>query len=441
MRDETAIAIRGVRVIDPYRHIDSEQEEVWVVNGRIAPEPIKNLEAKVIDARGLWLVPRLLDMHVHFREPGQTWKETIATGSRAAAHGGITAVAVMPNTVPVTDTPELVEWVQMRGRAMGLVDVLPLGAVSVGSQGQELADLGRMHESGARGFSDDGKPVASARLMRAALSYAKSLGSVIIDHAEDPSLSEGALLHEGRMAHRMGLSAVPEVSEASMVWRDVLLAGLTGGALHIAHISAQDSLEALAYAKAKGYAVTAEVAPHHLLLTESVLEQWGYDPVTKVNPPLRPEKTRQALIAAVAKGLIGVMASDHAPHHADEKAQPYTDAPFGISGLETVVSSLITALIAPGHLTPLKGFELMTTGPDQVLGLRYPGLCAGAPADLALIDPERRWRVDPQDFYSLGHNTPLSGMTLIGQPLFTMVNGRFSMREGEVVDAGISQVS
>lgn len=441
MSDETAVVIRGARVIDPYRHIDSEQEEVWVVDGCIAPEPVTHLKVEAIDARGLWLVPRLVDMHVHFREPGQTWKETIATGSRAAAHGGITAVAVMPNTVPVIDTPELVEWVRMRGRGVGLVDVLPLGAVSVGSQGQELADLGRMHDCGARGFSDDGRPVASARLMRAALSYAKSLGSVIIDHAEDPSLSEGALMHEGRMAHRMGLAAVPEACEAFMVWRDVLLAGLTGGALHVAHISAQDSLEALAYARGRGYAVTAEVAPHHLLLTESVLEQWGYDPVTKVNPPLRPEKTRQALIAAVAKGLIGVVASDHAPHHADEKARPYTDAPFGISGVETVVSALITALIAPGHVTPLQGFELMTTGPDRVLGLGYPGLCPGVPAHFALIDPERRWKVDPQGFYSLGRNTPLSGMTLIGQPLFTMVNGRFSMREGEVFDAGISEVS
>lgn len=438
MSDRKAIVIKGARVIDPYRGVDSADEDLWIVDGNIAGPASGNESYEVVEAKGLWAVPRLVDMHVHFRDPGETWKETIETGSRAAAHGGIGAVATMPNTVPVMDSPELVQWVQNRAQAVGLVRVLPIGAVSVQSQGDELADLYRMHQVGARAFSDDGRPVSSARLMRAALSYAGSLGAVVINHAEDRSLADGASVHEGRSAHRLGLAAVPEVAEAMMVWRDVLLTGLTGGRLHVAHLSAQASLEALDYALKHGYPVSAEVTPHHLLLTDEALIHWGYSPVTKVNPPLRPETTRRALLAAVKSGLIPVLASDHAPHHQDDKALPYPDAPFGISGLETIVASLITALVQPGLMSPLDGLALMTRGPDRVLGLRFPGLVPGAPADLTLIDPKREWRVDPAAFYSLGHNTPLAGMTLTGQAVATMIGGRFTMRDGEVGHAGIS---
>ncbi|PSR21007.1 MAG: dihydroorotase [Sulfobacillus acidophilus] len=435
------MVVRGARVIDPYRQIDSRDEDVWIADGHIVSPAQAVSPSVVVNASHLWLVPRLIDMHVHFREPGQTWKETIATGSRAAAHGGIVAVAAMPNTEPVVDTPELVEWVQHRGQAVGLVRVLPLGAITVGSRGEELADLYRMHQAGAVGFSDDGNPVSSAAMMRAALSYARTLPAAVINHAQERSLSEGGVVHEGRCAHRLGLAGMPEVAESSMVWRDVLLAGLTGGRLHEAHLSTMASVEAIGYAKQHHYRVTAEVTPHHLLLNEEVLLQWGYDPVTKVNPPIRPEATRQALLKAVQSGLIDVLASDHAPHHDDDKAKPYPEAPFGISGLETIVAALMTALVQPGCMSPLEAFGLMTTGPDRVLGLGFPGLRAGALADLTLIDPQKVWTVDPDRFYSLGHNTPLAGMQLRGQALATMVGGQWTMQEGEVLDAGLFAVS
>lgn len=441
MSESMAWRIRGARVIDPYRRIDSIDEAIWVVNGRYAQQPLSALPVQDVDAQGLWLVPRLVDMHVHFREPGQTWKETIETGSRAAAHGGVAAVGIMPNTTPVIDTPELVEWETFRGSQIGLVRVLPFGAISVGSRGDDLVDLHRMFQAGARAFSDDGRPVERAQLMRAALTYAQSLDAAIINHAEDRSLSADGAVHEGWQAHRLGIPGVPETAEAAMVWRDVLLAGLTGGRLHVAHVSAKDSLEAVMWAKSRGFAVTAEAAPHHLLLTDDALAQWGYNPVTKVNPPLRPEASRQALLRAIRDGVIDVLASDHAPHHRDEKARPYVDAPFGISGIETILAGLVTALIDPGLLAPLDAFALMTTGPDRVLKLGYPGIAAGASADFSLIDPLCRWQVDPEQFESLGKNTPLAGMTLIGRAEATMVNGRWTMRDGEVQSARISQIS
>ena len=438
MSEIKGILIRGGRVIDPYRQIDSRDEDIWVVDGHVASTPPKDAEVTEVNARGLWVLPRLIDMHVHFREPGQTWKETIETGSRAAAHGGIGAVAAMPNTVPVADSPELVQWVKNRGDSIGLVRIFPVGAVTLGSHGEELADFFRLKRAGARAFSDDGLPVASSRMMRAALTYSRDLGLSIINHAEDRSLTEGASVHEGTSAHRLGIPSAPETAEAIMVWRDVLLAGLTGGRLHLAHVSARESLEALGYARQHQYQVTAEASPHHLLLNDEALLRWQYNSVTKVNPPLRPEASRQALLKAVAEGLVDVLASDHAPHHLDEKSRPYPDAPFGISGLETIVSALITALIEPGLMSPLKAWSLMTTGPDRVLGLQSRGLRDGAPADVTLINPTRAWKVDPDQFYSLGHNTPFAGITMTGQAVATMVGGHWTMRDGEVANAGIS---
>jgi dihydroorotase len=435
------MVIRGVRVIDPYRRIDSREEDIWIEDGRIINPVNAPAPRLVVDARHLWLVPRLIDMHVHFREPGQTWKETIASGSRAAAHGGIAAVAAMPNTTPVVDTPELVQWVQQRGRAVGLTRVLPVGAITRHSQGQQLADLYRMWRAGAVAFSDDGDPVASGGMMRAALAYARTLPAVVINHAQDLTLSEGGVVHEGRAAHHLGLAGIPEVAEASMVWRDVLLAGLTQGRLHAAHISTIESVEAIRYGKQHHYAVTAEVTPHHLLLNDEVLLRWGFDPVTKVNPPLRPEATRQALLTAVESGVIDVLASDHAPHHGDDKAKPYPEAPFGISGLETILAALVTALVQPGRMSPLQAFGLMTTGPDRILGLGYAGLKDGSVADLTLVDPQKVWTVDPDRFCSRGHNTPLAGIQLTGEAVATMVGGRWTMQEGEVSDAGLFAVS
>ncbi|MCY0898567.1 MAG: dihydroorotase [Firmicutes bacterium] len=436
----TGVCLRGVRVIDPFRDVDSRDEDLTVVGGLIVPRDDPRARGCVeIDGRGLWLVPRIVDMHVHFREPGQTWKETIETGCQAAAHGGVTGVAPMPNTLPVVDTPELVEWEAQRGADLGLVHVYPIGAITRQSQGEALADLYFMHQKGARAFSDDGHPLTSSALMRAALTYAATLPAAIINHAEDRQLATG-WCNEGPVAEQLGLAGTPEAAEAVMVWRDVMLAELTGGWLHEAHVSTVESLHAIRYAKAKQLGVTAEVTPHHLLLTDDALREWRYDPVTKVNPPLRSKATREALVKAVSDGDIDVIASDHAPHHADEKSLNYQEAPYGISGLETLLGATFTALLEPGLMRPLDLMRLLTVGPHRVLRLSYPGLIPGAAADLTLIDPQRRWVVDPGQFYSRGRNTPLAGRTLVGQAVATMVQGRWVMRDGEVLNAGVSNL-
>lgn len=440
--DSHGVLIRGGRLIDPYRGIDQSGTDVAIYEGRIVhARELEKVPYEVIDAERLWIIPRLIDMHVHFREPGQTHKENMLSGSQAAVKGGVAAVATMPNTDPVQDLPEWMEWQKSRAAAIGLARIFPIGAVTVQSRGEELADLYRMWERGARAFSDDGVPIRHSSLMRAALSYSTTLRAPIINHAEDRDLSSGASVHEGELADVMGIPGTPEAAEAIMVWRDVLLAGLTGGYLHVAHVSAVQSLEAIQYAHDHGYHVSAEVTPHHLFLTDQALQRFGYDAVTKVNPPLRGDATRQQLLLAVKRGLIEVMASDHAPHHRDEKALPYVSAPFGISGLETILATLMTTLVSSGLMTPLDAFRLMTTGPDRVLGLHYGGLIPGEVADLTLFDPKVGWTVHSADFVSQGHNTPFEGERLVGRAVATMVDGHFKMRDGEVQDAGLSSVS
>jgi dihydroorotase len=424
--------IRGARVLDPFRGIDSV-EDVFIRDGVISGEASGVPIGPTIDAQGLWLVPRLMDMHVHFREPGLEYKEDLQSGSRAACAGGFTVVCTMPNTVPVIDIPSLVQWQIARAQELGLVRIMPIGSVTKGEQGRELAELFQMAEAGAVGFSDDGHPVSDSRIMRAALSYSASMSRPIIQHAEDSLLALGGVMHEGRVSHQLGLTGVPDEAEAVMVWRDVELAALTHGWLHVAHVSAPGSLEALQYARRRGLHVSAEAAPHHLFLTDETVRQWNYNPVTKVNPPLRPEPVRQALIAAVVSGLIPVIASDHAPHHADEKLRPYDEAPFGISGLETFLGSMMTLFLGEGLLSPLDLFARMTVGPHQVLHQSYPGIVPGAAADLTLIDPARQWTVQTQKIYSKGRNTPLEGRKLTGRAVATMVGGRFTMRDQVVL--------
>lgn len=425
--------ITGALILDPFTGREG-QGTVWVEAGRVVERPSGAFPEETVEASGLWLIPRLTDIHVHFRSPGQEWKEDLRSGSMAAAAGGFTVVATMPNTDPVVDIPALVAWQRLEAERLGLVRVWPIGAISVGLQGKALADLWGMQEAGAVGFSDDGRPVADSRLMRAALSYSRSLTGPIIQHAEDPGLFAGASMHEGSVSHRMGIPGAPAEAESVMVWRDVQLAALTGGRLHIAHLSAPGSLEALAWAKRRGLQVTAEATPHHLLLTDEAVAEWGYDAVTKVNPPLRPAAMREALVEAVREGLVEVIASDHAPHHADEKGRPYTEAPFGISGLETSLGAVLTALVHSGMLSPLEAMRRMTAFPHRLLGQAYPGLVPGAPADLTLVDPFHEWTVDPGRFYSKGKNTPLAGARLRGRAVATMVDGCWVMREGEVID-------
>ena len=430
-REQTGWVIRNVRVIDPFRDVDSI-EDIYVKGEEIG-EPSLSTDYSVVDGRDLWLVPRLTDMHVHFREPGFENKEDLLSGSRAAAAGGFTAVCTMPNTFPTIDIPSLVQWQRDQAKNIGLVRIFPIGAISKGQEGRELADLYQMACAGAVGFSDDGHPLRDARIMRAALGYSTTLGRPIIQHAEDPALSEGGVMHEGSVSQQLGLPGIPEEAESVMVWRDVELAGLTGGLLHVAHVSAQGSLEALDYAKRRGLRVTAEVSPHHLFLTDAMIREWNFKPVTKVNPPLRPDGTRQLLIQAVRRGLIPVIASDHAPHHQDEKDRPYNEAPFGISGLETFIGTILGVFIVDGLLDLLSLFWLVTVEPHKVLGLEYPGLTVGAPADFTLIDPQAKWVVDGKKFYSRGKNTPLEGTWLQGRPVATMVGGQWTLRDQEVL--------
>lgn len=431
---DTLWRIRGATLIDPFRGVTARDEDLWVHRGRVVDaDRVASRKAEVVEAQGLWLVPRLTDMHVHFRAPGMEWKEDLLSGCRAAAHGGFPVVATMPNTVPVVDEPYLVEWQTAQAQELGLCHIIPIGAVTRGSAGKELADLWRMSEKGARGFSDDGRPVADGRLMRTALSYSKTLDLPVIQHSEDPDLARGGVMHEGGVSHRLGLPGMPAQAESVMVWRDVQLAELTGGHLHVAHISTAAALEALAWAERRKLSVTAEATPHHLWLTDEAVAEWEYSPLTKVNPPLRPETMRRALIDAVVSGLVGVIASDHAPHHADEKALPYGQAPFGISGLETSIGTALTLLVHEGRMDPLDLFARMSSGPHAVMRLAFPGLVPGAAADLTLIDPNHSWQVDVKEFESKGKNTPMAGARLKGRAVATMVDGRWVMREGEVL--------
>lgn len=426
------VRIEGVRVIDPYRGIDQEGD-VLIGNGRFqdARESAQS-SVQVVSGRGLWLVPRLFDMHVHFRAPGEEWKEDLLSGSRAAAHGGFSLVATMANTHPVVDSPALVAWQKSEAKRLGLVEIVPLGAISKGLEGEQLAELWAMQQAGAAGFSDDGRPVASSALMRAALSYSRTLLHPIIQHAEDLDLSYRAVMHEGEVSGRLGLAGAPAEAESTMVWRDVQLAALTQGRLHVAHVSSLGALDAVAWAKSRGLAVSAEVTPHHLYFTDERVAQPAYDTHSKMNPPLRPEAMRQALIKALQSGLIDVVASDHAPHHADEKSLPYAEAPFGVSGLETSVGAMMSLMLPEGTMHPLELFERMTRAPHRIVGLGYRGVVPGERADFALIDPKGSWRVDPKNWYSKGINSPFMGLQLSGRVVFTMHDGIWTMQEGEV---------
>lgn len=425
--------ITNARVIDPFREID-EVADVFVEGGLITTKFSSTGDCDVlVEADGLWLVPRISDLHVHFRDPGQEWKEDLLSGSRAAAAGGVTMVGVMPNTVPVTDNADAIEALMTRVKNVGGVRVWPIGAVTVGSAGEQDAPWERMRQSGAKAFSDDGRPVTDAGILSRALRWSQASGCPIIQHAEEPSLSQGGFAHDGLPARAQGIAGVPAAAEAVMVWRDVALVDAVGGRFHVAHCSTPGALEAVAWARSRGLAVTCEATPHHLFLTDQALDEWKGHPITKVNPPLRPPAMRHALQQAVQSGVVDVIASDHAPHHADEKALSYAEAPFGISGLETLLGVILTVFYHTGRIKPLDLLAKVTRGPHRVVGDGYPGLVPGAPADMTLIDPDVSWIVDPDRFVSRGHNTPMAGRALRGRAVATMVGGRWTMRDGEVL--------
>lgn len=431
------LAIRGGRILDPANGIDAPGD-VLIAGGRIAAVGSGAGEGagQVIDARGLVVCPGFIDLHCHLREPGFEHKETIATGTAAAARGGFTTVCAMPNTEPPADTAAAIDFVVRTARADGAIRVLPIGCVTRGRAGRELADLAELAEAGAVAFSDDGAPVADAHLMRRALEYAGILGLPLADHCQDPSLTEGGVMHEGWVATRLGLRGMPAAGEESMVARDIALAGLTGSQVHIAHVSTAGSVELIRGARARGVPVTAEVTPHHLLLTHEAVMRGpaeapgglAYNTDAKVNPPLRTEADTAACLGGLLDGTIACIATDHAPHAVQDKLCEFDAAAFGISGLETAFALCMT-LVHAGRLPLGRLVEALTVGPVRSFGLdaRIAGLgtlSPGAPGDVVLIDLEAEWAVDPEGFASKGKNTPLAGRRLRGRVVATLHEGR-----------------
>jgi dihydroorotase len=402
-----------------------EPLEVTIEGGRIAavggPGAAQGVEP-TFDAGGAVLSPGLVDLHVHLREPGQSSKETIETGTRAAAAGGFTAVACMPNTQPVVDNAAWVEWIRARASEAGSCRVHAIAAVTVGQGGETLAELATLAAAGAVAFSDDGHPISSAETMRRALEYALPTGLPIVCHEEDLTLRAGGHMNEGPTATRLGIRGIPAAAEVVMVRRDVELAELAGGRVHLAHLSCAGSFEALRDAKRRGLRVTGETCPHYWTLTDEAVGD--YDTHAKMNPPLRSERDRAAVIDAIRGGVVDCFTTDHAPHGSEDKKRPFDEAPFGIVGLETALALTITFLVKPGHLSLARALELWTEGPRRVFGLPEVTLAPGSPADLVLLEPDFEWTVDPSRFQTKGRNTPFAGWRLTGRVLATWCGGK-----------------
>ena len=421
------LLLKGGRVIDPAQGVDAILD-VLIADDTVAEvgPRLSSRGAQVLEAKGLVVCPGFIDIHTHLREPGQEHKETIATGGRAAAAGGFSAVCAMPNTSPVNDNEGITRLIAERARNEAPVRVYPIGAITRGSQGEELSEFGDLREAGCVAVSDDGRPVADARMMRRALEYAKAFDLVVIDHCEDPSLSEKTCMNEGAVSTRLGLSGEPWAGEALMVERDVLLAELTQGRLHIAHISTAASVDAVKRGKARGVRVTAEVTPHHLFLTDEAVRETGYDTSTKMKPPLRSEADRQAAVAGLQNGIIDCIATDHAPHHVDDKKVEYDHAANGVVGLETAVALCLDRLVGKGLVDLPQLVDLLSTNPARVLDLPGGTLAPGSPGDVTVLDLGRKRQVDPSRFQSKGRNTPFGGWILKGWPVATVVGGKLA---------------
>ncbi len=422
------IFIRGGRVIDPSRGTDATGD-LLLRNGKIeaqGPGLGRPDDAEIIEAAGRVVAPGLIDLHVHLREPGQEDVETVATGAMAAAAGGFSAVCAMPNTDPVTDNQAAVGFIVSQAQRAGKARVYPIGAISLGQQGQQLAEFGELVGAGAVAVSDDGKPVVSSHLMRTALEYARTFGIPVADHCEDPTLAAGGAMHEGLVSTRLGLKGVPAAAEEIMVARDILLAELTGGHVHLCHMSTRGSVELIRRAKDKGLRVTAEACPHHFTLTHEAAE--GYNTNAKMNPPLREPEDREAIRQGLRDGTIDVICTDHAPHHYDAKEREFDDAPNGIIGLETALGLGLTELVHGGLLDLPTLVARMSTMPAKIFRLPGGTLAPGSAGDVVIIDPDVPWTVDPMAFYSKSRNTPFGGRHLRGRADVTIVRGQVVFR-------------
>ncbi len=421
---ERPMVLRGGRVVDPSRGLDGEMD--LLLAGGVVARAGRGLDvlegAEEVDATGLLVVPGLIDVHVHLREPGGEHKETIESGARAAAAGGFTAVCAMPNTTPAIDSAATVGYVLAEGKRAGAARVYPVGAISLGQKGERLTEIGELVDAGAVAITDDGHPVMDSGLMRMALEYAQTFGIPVADHPEDLGLSRKGVMNEGVVSTRLGLRGKPNASEDIHIVRDLILAELTGGHIHLQHVSTRGGVEAIRQAKARGVRVTAEASPHHLILTDEAVD--GYRTEAKMNPPLRTEEDVQAVREGLRDGTLDTIATDHAPHHYDEKEQAFDDAPFGIVGLETAVGLMFTHVLENGLLDLPTLVERMSCAPARAFGLPGGTLKEGAPADVTVIDPTEEWVVDPGEFLSLSRNTPFGGWTLRGRCRMTIVGGR-----------------
>jgi len=416
------LVIRGGHVVDPANTRDG-RFDVLIDHGKIAAvEPsIPANGAKAIDATGQLVTPGFIDLHTHLREPGREDKETVESGCRAALKGGFTTICAMPNTTPAMDQRGVVDFLRQEALRVGLVSVHPIGAITRGREGKELTDFGELFDAGCVALSDDGNPVWNGFLMRRAMEYARIFDRPLIQHAEDPSLSAGGVMHEGVVSTTLGLRGIPAESEAVIVARDIALAELTGGWVHFAHLSSAKSVEMIRQAKRRGVRVTCEVTPHHVALTEEAAA--GFDTAAKVNPPLRTEQDRLALLEGLRDGTIDCIATDHAPHTEWEKEAEFDAAPFGISGLETALAVCAGALVASKIISWTRLIESLTANPAKIAGVKAGTLSVGAPADVALIDPKAQWTVDPAQFVSKGRHSPFAGHAMTGRVVRVLRHG------------------
>ena len=423
----SALLIKNGRVIDPASGHDAIAD-VWIADGVVkgVGADLSPAGAEVFDASGLVVAPGFIDMHVHLREPGFEHSETIESGARAAAAGGFTSICPMPNTAPVNDSPTVTTYIIEKARRHAVVNVFPIGAITRGSKGEELAAIGSMRQAGAVAISDDGRPVMNAQLMRRAMEFARSFGMPVINHCEDLHLSAGGDMHEGVESVRLGLRGIPGSSEDVMVARDILLAEVTGARYHVAHISSRHSVEMVAFAKLKGLPVTSEATPHHLTLTDAGMIP--YDSNYKMKPPLRSASDVNAVVEGVVNGAIDAIATDHAPHAGSEKMQEFEKCPFGIIGLETALGIALEHLVHTGKISVTRLVELFTVNPARIIGIPRGTLAVGAAADVTIFSTDRPWTYDVNKSLSKSRNSPFDGVSFRGGPVATIVNGQIVWR-------------